>query len=322
MIVRLDKPGDFSTYTLRLVGLPEIDPYYDHVDFSFKVNCPSDLDCRAGSVCAPPERQEPEINYLAKDYASFRQLLFDRLALIMPDWQERHVPDLGVALVELLAYAGDHLSYYQDAVATEAYLDTARQRISVRRHARLVDYLMHEGCNARAWVCMEADSDLPPIAPDDLFFVTGLNRDIAGQGGSCLLTEDELRTVPSDAYEVFEPLPPDRRASLRIRSAHNEIHFYTWGGEECCLPRGATRATLEDAWADINAPGPATAADQKAEQQTKIPPIDTSQWPRKLDLNVGDVLIFEEVIGPKTGIPADADPAHRHAVRLTTRAAC
>ena len=126
-----------------------------------------------------------------------------------------------------------------------------------------------------------------------------------------------MRTVPSDAYEVFEPLLPDRRAPLRIRSAHNEIHFYTWGGEECCLPRGATRATLEDAWADINAPGPATAADQKAEQQTKIPPIDTSQWPRKLALNVGDVLIFEEVIGPKTGIPADADPAHRHAVRLT-----
>ena len=35
---------------------------------------------------------------------------------------------------------------------TEAYLDTARRRISVRRHVRLVDYPMHEGCNARAWV--------------------------------------------------------------------------------------------------------------------------------------------------------------------------
>ena len=44
----------------------------------------------------------------------------------MPDWQERHVPDIGVALVELLAYVGDYLSYYQDAVATEAYLETAR----------------------------------------------------------------------------------------------------------------------------------------------------------------------------------------------------
>ena len=38
------------------------------------------------------------------------------------------MPDLGITLVELLAYVGDHLSYYQDAVATEAYLDTARQR--------------------------------------------------------------------------------------------------------------------------------------------------------------------------------------------------
>ena len=50
-----------------------------------------------------------------------------------------------VALVELLAYAGDQLSYYQDAVATEAYLGTARRRVSVRRHARLVDYPMHDG---------------------------------------------------------------------------------------------------------------------------------------------------------------------------------
>ena len=70
----------------------------------------------------------------------------------MPDWTERHVPDLGITLVELLAYVGDYLSYYQDAVATEAYLDTARRRISVRRHVRLVDYRMHDGCNARAWV--------------------------------------------------------------------------------------------------------------------------------------------------------------------------
>ena len=66
------------------------------------------------------------------------------------------MPDIGVALVEVLAYVGDYLSYYQDAVATEAYLDTARQRISVRRHARLVDYRMHEGCNARAWVTVES----------------------------------------------------------------------------------------------------------------------------------------------------------------------
>src|SRR5262245_46011925 len=38
-------PGDFSTYTLRL--LPDtqiIDPFFAQVTFSFKADCPSDLD--------------------------------------------------------------------------------------------------------------------------------------------------------------------------------------------------------------------------------------------------------------------------------------
>ena len=94
----------------------------------------------------------------------------------MPDWRERHVPDIGIMLVELLAYVGDQLSYYQDAVATEAYLDTARQRISVRRHARLVDYAMHEGCNARAWVTL-ASSKRFSVAAKDVFFMHGVSRE-------------------------------------------------------------------------------------------------------------------------------------------------
>jgi hypothetical protein len=142
IVVRVDRPGDFSTYTLCLVDVPDdlrIDPRYRCLDFRFKVACPSDQDCAAPVVCPPEDRPEPEINYLAKDYQSFRQLILDRLSVVMPDWTDHLAPDLGTALVEVLAYVGDHLSYYQDAVATEAYLQTARKRISVRRHARLVD---------------------------------------------------------------------------------------------------------------------------------------------------------------------------------------
>ena len=62
----------------------------------------------------------------------------------------RNVSDLGITLLELLAYEGDHLSYFQDAVANEAYLDTARQRSSAKKHARLVDYPMHDGRNGRS----------------------------------------------------------------------------------------------------------------------------------------------------------------------------
>lgn len=306
LVITLDKYGDFSTYTLSLVGVENIDPRFSHIDFSFKVNCPSDLDCAPVCKCEPAALTEPEINYLAKDYASFRQLILDRLALLVPDWKERHVPDLGIALVELLAHTGDYLSYFQDAVATEAYLDTARERISVRRHSRLVDYQLHEGCNARAWVCVQTDSDFE-LDRAEVSFITAV--DDSQLAGKIILKWDDLRNEPEQAYEVFEPLTSASAAQFHFYAAHSEIHFYTWGEKKCCLERGSTSATLVDGWREGEAP----ATDQP---ELKLA-AKQSAHEQKLQLKPGDVLIFEEVIGPVTGNPADADPARRHAVRLT-----
>jgi hypothetical protein len=159
LVVRTDSAGDFSTYTLSIVAdsgstTPPagFDPKLSSIEFSFKVECPSDFDCAQNPVCPPVLRAHPDIDYLAKDYQGFRRLMLDRLSLLVPDWRERSAADLGMVLVELIAYAADNLSYRQDAIANEAYLATARQRVSVRRHARLVDYFLHEGCNARAFV--------------------------------------------------------------------------------------------------------------------------------------------------------------------------
>ena len=309
LVITLDKYGDFSTYTLGLAGVENIDPRYDHVDFNFKINCPSDLDCAPVCKCEPQTLTEPEINYLAKDYASFRQLILDRLALLVPDWTERHVPDLGLALVELLAYTGDYLSYSQDAVATEAYLDTARQRISVRRHARLMDYKLSEGCNARAWVCIQTDSDFA-LDPADASFTTGF--DDPQLAGKIILNWDDFRSVPASAYEVFAAMPLESAAQIQVYAAHTEIHFYTWGEKECCLERGSTSAALVDAWVKKE---PSPESSDQAEQKATA-----SQSSRERNLRFlkpGDVLIFEEVLGPITGNPADADPSRRHAVRLT-----
>ena len=106
----------------------------------------------------PPENlPAPLIDYLAKDYSSFRRLMLDRLSTVMPNWAERNPADLGVALVEGDPERRQPNEHYEDLVGTEAYLGTARQRISVRRHARLLDYAMHDGCNARAWICFEVE---------------------------------------------------------------------------------------------------------------------------------------------------------------------
>src|SRR5690606_33388612 len=187
-----------------------------------------------------------------------------------------------------LAYAGDYLAYYQDAVATEAYLHTARQRISVRRHARLVDYRMHEGCNARAWVAIETAQDAS-LPADRMVFLSGIDADAPLP---TVLGPRTLADVADARFEAFEPMLP-AGSELLLRAAHNRIAFYDWGREDGCLPRGATRATLLDTWADGE-------GDR-----------------RKLDLQAGDVLVLKEMRGPRTGLEADADPARAWPVRLT-----
>ncbi len=159
-----NKRGDFSTYTLKLVRNlasdeppANFEPILARVDFTFRVETTAEFDLAAQQQPQLPLLPTPYIDYLAKDYSSFRRLMLDRLAVTLPGWQEENPADIGVTLVELLAYAGDHLSYYQDAVATEAYLDTARKRTSVRRHALLLDYHMHAGCNARVWACLHVE---------------------------------------------------------------------------------------------------------------------------------------------------------------------
>jgi hypothetical protein len=339
MEVTVNHPGDFSTYCLSVRALDEpgrpantpmagFDPRYASVEFTFKGSCPSELDCAAPAICPPPRRDEPEINYLAKDYASFLQIIRDRLGVIMPGWQETHAPDIGTALVEVLAYVGDSLSYYQDAVATEAYLGTARQRISVRRHARLIDYAMHEGCNARAWVCLQvaaqkqlaAGADYS-LAPQQAMFLSGLDQ-LPALAGKTSLNASDLNGVPAGVYDVFEPLVHDATVSIPLYAAHNEIKFYTWGDRQCCLPIGATKAFLRDAWQTPAATGTTETAPARTTATTVADapvgtPEDVSLPPRQLNLAAGDVLIFEEVKGPVTGNAADADPSRRWAVRLT-----
>ncbi|MDI3560168.1 putative baseplate assembly protein [Bradyrhizobium sp. Arg816] len=279
LLIRLSEIGDFSAYILRLVDVVNVDPFYASAEFHFRLDCPAGIDCAPACDCGPEAAEGPELDYLAKDYGGFRQLLMDRMALLVPDWRERHAPDLGVALVELLAYVGDYLSYHQDAVGTEAYLETARQRISVRRHLRLIDYRLHEGCNARALVCCQVDTDVA-LDPAKTSFVTGLNDGLSQD--RTVLSWSDLRATSADAYEVFEPMA--QGAPIQLRAAHSEIRIYTFGRTSCCLEKGSTAAALVDAG---------------------------------LHLVIGDIVIFEEVKGPYTGLPFDADPTKRHAVRLT-----
>jgi len=289
--IKVEQPGDFSTYTLSLVknindGVKEVlagfDSVLSKVDFSFKVFCPDEFDCKDTPInCAEEDTAPPpQINYLAKDYASFRQLMLDRMSLLIPEWRERNPSSLGITLVELLAYTADYLSYRQDAISTEAYLGTARKRISVARHARLADYKISNGCNARAWVHLHVGDGVNSYTLKKEFnetktqFLTKVNQ-----------TPTAI-TIDSDNYKnalIEETLVFELMHDVKLYHEHNQMSFYTYGAESCCLPRGATEATL------------------------------LGSYP---NLNVGDFLILSEIKSPETGQKGDANPKHNQVVRL------
>ncbi|MGW7018092.1 putative baseplate assembly protein [Streptomyces decoyicus] len=292
LAVQVDKGGDLSLYELE-IAVAELDPVLRRISFSFMAGCPSDLDCRVPGPAVDPAGPEPLLDTLAKDYPSFRQLLLDQSALRHPSLSDRHPADPGITLLELLAFHADQLSYAQDSAALEAYLDTARRRVSVRRHTRFVDYRLHEGRNAYAAVHLAVNGPVTvPRGTRVLTRVPGPLRGATGVPGAAIdaarLTPDQLAVPPLAGSVVFETAH-----QLQADPLGNLLHLHHWGEDTFWLPADATSAWL---WAEDPAQ-PTVAA---------LPP-----------LAAGDLLVLEQVRSPRTGAAADADPAARWVVRLT-----
>ena len=170
--------GDYSTYTLTVIhrdvvldsdnnvvldsdGNPllesKIDPLFASREFKFRPGC-FNTNCAPGSKYQAPGH-EPVIDYLAKDFASFKHVLINAMRMRVPGWQPTSEADLDQVLIDLIAADADELSDYQDRVMNEAYLGRARKRISLARHARLMDYHIHQGNQASTWLAVKMAAD-------------------------------------------------------------------------------------------------------------------------------------------------------------------
>jgi hypothetical protein len=291
---RVTVPGgqltDYSTYRLAIVdgsGSDQppsfIDPRLSAVDFSFKIDCGSDFDCASDCRELPTSSSpEPEFDYRTREWAGFRQLMLDRMSVLVPGFHEDNPVDLTTTVIEALAYRADQQSYRLDWVGTEAFLDSARSRTSVARHARLVDYYPGEGASARTFVALTFEPD--GTYPDG--FILPAGTPLLPHSGS-------LPTVvaASDYASVLEAAAPvvfETRAAVNLWAWQASIAFHTWSDEQCTLAKGSTQATVVDG----SGGGPGTLAS-------------------------GDFLLLTQTHAPDTGAAADADPARRHVVRLT-----
>ena len=143
-------PGCFSV----VVAMPEpagagAPPLLELIgpDWSASIELP-----QAGAPPSADLSLPAAIDYTARDFTALRAMLL----AVIDETAGRGLADHPVAetaaLAEQLAYLGDALSYSQDGTATEAYLTSARRRISIRRHAELLDYEVGTARSARAWV--------------------------------------------------------------------------------------------------------------------------------------------------------------------------
>lgn len=233
LVVRTSSSGDWSTYLLRLLGaggegVPDgFDEPLSSMPFSFTIDCPSHLDCCAPTPAAVAPSGSPLQDYLARDYEALRARLVDRLSTLMPRWSDRNPADPAIMLAELFAALGDRLAYWQDAVAVEAYLGTARQRTSVRRHARLLDYVVHEGCSARVWLALT--TDIPTLLGAGAAVADAVPAGFAPQPVE----------VHGGGGAVFETV-----ADARLTPQRNQVPLDSWQDPDHVLPSGTTSAFL------------------------------------------------------------------------------
>ena len=228
LALRVEPVGDYSTYTLELVwDAARIDPFFSTLGFKFRPGCFTN-DC-APALPGRPAEPGPAIDYLAKDYDTFRHALMVAMAARVPGWKSTSEADHDQVLIDLFAAAADELSDYQDRVMNEAYLASARKRVTLARHARLVDYHLHQGNQASTWLAVEVIAGQAPFTLDDQELVawTGAAKPLAD---SIFFSSREHR------------LPPGQRQ--RLDPLVNRLRLHTWSDAWPALRAGSTSADV------------------------------------------------------------------------------
>ncbi len=240
--LRLVGAADASTHILT-VNSSALDPFFAQSEFSFQPP-PAAADC-ATAINVAPEPPEPPvtIDYLAKDFASFAQALSEFSALRYPGWVERSEADFGVMLMEAMAAVADELSYYQDRVAAEATLATATQRLSLVRHARLVDYEPTPATVATTVLQLDV-SPLPDADSGSTSWTiaTALRFQALAADGSTIPFEVEDPGLGLSGTLAASPAPwatVDQRWNRSLLSPRGPLSPYWWDESQRCLQAGA-----------------------------------------------------------------------------------
>ena len=172
-----------------------------------------------------------------------RNALLDFASQRYPQWTEKIEADAGVMLAEIMAALGDELAYIQDRYAREAYLESATQRRSLRRHTQLVDYPIHDGLTASTFLDLKVKPDVKE-KPDatrigGTFLDAGTRVWAFGQGEPPIPFELGSRLADTAADE-------GKPIRFWVHVDWNQMAVHLPDPTAPCLPLGTTELFLQD----------------------------------------------------------------------------
>lgn len=150
------------------------------------------------------------IDYTSRDFYALRTDLIARVKANLPSWSGNDPADIGVAIIEAVAYMGDIANYYIDRVANESFLQTATQRSTLLGYAKSKGYSV-SGYRAATTTLVFGNSKTNSLT---LPAQTVVYVDLSVNGGikRVKFTTDEAVTIPAstalgnatDGYSIYK----------------------------------------------------------------------------------------------------------------------
>lgn len=152
------------------------------------------------------------VDYTGLGYESLRSAMLAIARQTLPEWTDHSENDLGVLLVELMAYASDLTLYYQSRIAAQLFPATADEPAAVVQLLRLLGYELRGATPATADLSLAVDAaaPLPVLLPAGTGFTVTTPAGVALRFESAhdaALTSADLGPVEAGGVRWFAPLP-------------------------------------------------------------------------------------------------------------------
>ncbi len=182
-----------------------------------------------------------ELSYRVGDYHRFRQKLVSALSQpVLPGGPSlatlttRSSDDGAIALLDAWSIMADVLTFYQERIANEGFLNTATERLSVLELARSIGYELKPGVAASTFLSFEVEAIALEVDPT-IVIPTGTQvESVPGEDELPQLFETVTEIVARPEWNAIAPRPTrpqsitDQATELRLNGTDTQLQSGDW----------------------------------------------------------------------------------------------